>query len=385
VAGRATLLMVVLLAVYIAVPRLVEQTFYAATRGRQRAESEAAARLLSDVNASRLSQGSQLVSARVAPSVVQVVTERAAPEWVDEDDLDEVAIPQGTDHGSGIVMDGDGYILTNYHVIEDASRCQVLLADGRQLPGVVIGYDALSDLAVIRVKASNLIPVVWGDSDELEVGSLVWAVGSPYGLDHSVTMGIVSAKHRAGKAGNVFQDFLQTDAAVNPGNSGGPLVDAQGRVVGVNSMILGYAYQGISFAIPSNLALPVYEKLKAGERVERGYLGVRMAALTPKDAVALGLATTAGVLVKGTADAGDTLDHLVPSPALRAGVKPNDVIVEWNGHRIEEPMELSLLVAHTAAGTIVPMTIIRDGSTMALKVHVGTRPEEVHRRRSIRG
>ena len=177
--------------------------------------------------------------------------------------------------GSGVIIDPAGYILTNYHVVRGANEIRISLSDGRKVDANLVGRDAATDLAVLKVAADGLLAAEWGDSNDLEVGALVWAVGSPFGLQRSITFGILSAKNRAGVAGTVYQDFLQTDAAVNPGNSGGPLVDARGRVVGINTAIVGEAYQGISFAIPSSVARGVYERLKTTGRVERaGWVSV---------------------------------------------------------------------------------------------------------------
>ena len=190
-------------------------------------------------------------------------------------------------------MDAAGYVLTNNHVIRGASSIQVSLADGRKVKAMVIGRDGATDLAVLKIDADGLVPATFGDSESAETGALVWAVGSPFGLERTVTYGILSASTAQGLAGNPSQDFLQTDAAVNPGNSGGPLVDSSGQVIGINTAIVGDAYQGISFAIPSNVAQEIYERIKVG----RGWLGVQMGAMDEVRAHAAGMKETTGVYI----------------------------------------------------------------------------------------
>ncbi len=208
---------------------------------------------------------------------------------------------------------------------------------------------------MIKIDADGLIPAPWGDSDALPVGAPVWAVGNPYGLDRSVTFGIISAKSRRGFSANPYQEFLQTDAAVNPGNSGGPLVNVQGEVVGINTAIVGKSYQGISFAIPSETAHHIYDQLRANHHVVRGYLGVQLAQegeITPQLAQKLGLKDTHGALVKQVVAGG---------PADKAGIEPGDVIVEWNGHPVDSDTTLKLMIARTEVGSEVDCVILRDG------------------------
>src|SRR5262249_23817000 len=208
---------------------------------------------------------------------------------------------------------------------EDASEINVRLDDGRSFAAEIVGVDPAVDLAVLKINASGLAAAQWGDSDKLEVGEMVWAVGSPYGLDQTITSGIISAKGRHDLGGStLFQDFLQTDVALNPGNSGGPLVDVNGDVVGINSAIFGRAYQGISFAIPSNLARDIYEKLRKDRKIVRGYFGVYLVPLSAEIARELSLPqeVTGGAVV----------GYVHPSsPARAAGVRRGDVIVKWDG------------------------------------------------------
>jgi serine protease Do len=270
--------------------------------------------------------------------------------------------------GSGVIVDSTGYIVTNNHVVEGAQQIEVHLSDGRKRQADVIGTDPLTDIAVLKIDADSLIAAEWGDSDKLEVGALVWAIGNPFGLDRSVTMGIISAKGRPGQ--NPFQNYLQTDAAVNPGNSGGPLVNIEGKIVGINTAIVGPSYQGVSFSIPSNEARKVYDRLRTEGKVARGWLGVALAQLTPELAKQLGLRQLRGALVQ---------DVVRGAPAEKAGIEPGDVVVEWNGIAVDNSMMLSPLVAATKIGSSVPATIIRDGKSMEIKVTVEERPAELNR------
>jgi len=229
----------------------------------------------------------------------------------------------------------------------------------------VIGRDGQTDLAVLKIEADKLVPADWGDSETVEPGALVWAVGSPFGLERTITHGILSAKHRAGLAGNPTQDFLQTDAAVNPGNSGGPLVDAGGRVIGINTAIVGDAYQGISFAIPSNVARDIYNRIKVG----RGWLGVRLEAVTPELTDQLGLTAKSGVYIAGI------YLHDNKSPASTAGMQPGDVLLKWNGNAVASPGELRTLVEKTPAGSKVKAIVLRNDQELTLEIIVGRRPE----------
>ncbi|NUQ64542.1 MAG: trypsin-like peptidase domain-containing protein, partial [Pirellulales bacterium] len=264
-------------------PYLAEQIQYGLTRGRERARAEVARGELADSPdvASRYT----LVAQAIAPSVVGIDTVRVV------ESRDEMAYlfhqPQlrAEGEGSGVIVDKAGYIITNYHVVDGATEASVKLSDGRVIRDVeLVGTDPQTDIAVLRINASGLTAAPWGDSDELQVGAPVLAVGNPFGLERTVTAGIISAKERRGVVGNIgYQDFIQTDAAVNPGNSGGPLVNMKAEVVGINTAIYGRAYQGISFAIPSRLAHEVYDQLKAtGKITERGWLGIQMAPITPE-------------------------------------------------------------------------------------------------------
>jgi serine protease Do len=362
----------VLLAITYFVPFLAEQTQYAITRGKQRAEHDFARQHLGESPLADLSFASQMVSEVAGPSVVHINTLGVETSILPTATRRRTRIPT-EGQGSGIIMEASGYILTNYHVIRESHDIEVALADGRKVKAQVIGHDQATDLAVLKINADKLVPATWGDSEEIKPGALVWAVGSPFGLDQSITSGILSAKHRAGLAGTFHQDFLQSDAAVNPGNSGGPLVDNHGRVIGVNTAIVGDAYQGISFAIPSNVAREVYERVKTEKVVRRGWLGVELAEVTQEHARQNRMATTDGVYIVG----------IVPqpegSPAARAGIHAGDVVIRWNDAAIRTPADLSRLVAKTPIGSRAKVVVIRSEQELALEVVVGERPTQQDR------
>jgi serine protease Do len=368
---RVLLLLTLLLMLQYVVPYILERYQYAVTRGRQRAEYEAAVQGLRDLNLDGLSKAYQLVSQRVAPSVVHINVlasrQRDLP-----NEFAQLFGPQQRElmgQGSGVIMDHEGHVVTNFHVVHGAARVEVSLSDGRVLPARVVGADPLTDLAVLKIPGNNLSPAEWGDSEALDVGALVWAAGSPFGLQSTITSGIVSAKHRAGMAGEVYQDFLQTDAAVNPGNSGGPLVDAHGRVVGINTAILGDAYQGVSFAIPSSVAKEVFQRLKTKGQIARGWLGVQLRDVRDEDVQQRGLPDNRGALISAVID-----DPRLPSPALEAGLQTGDVVLRWNGKPIAKPAELIRLVAMTEVGSTATIDVWRDGHELRLKVKIAERP-----------
>jgi S1-C subfamily serine protease len=355
-------------------PNFVERMKYASTRGRERAEVESARYEISGLKLDDLGHVFGLVAKSAGPSVVHINTVRRPFGGRSSDDEFDALFggygarqPATLGQGSGVIIDKSGLIITNNHVIEGATSIQVVLSTGEKLTGSVVGFDGPTDLAVLRVSASDLITAEWGDSDKLEVGSFVWAIGNPFGLDRSVTFGIISAKDRQVIEGhsNPYQSFLQTDAAVNPGNSGGPLVDIEGKVVGINTAIIGRAYQGISFSIPSAIAREVYQKIVANGKVPRGYLGVQLVAITPAIAKKFDLKVAEGVLVGGVGEG---------SPAHKAGIEPGDVIVRWNNQDIDDPQKLTLLVAQTEVGSKAEVVINRDGQEIKRTVRVEERP-----------
>ncbi len=370
-----TFLIAVLLLLQYALPYILEKCQYALTRGRQRAEYEIAAEGLSNLPLEELSKAYQMVSQHVGPSVVHIsvrsVHERGVPNEFAQLYGPQIHVLQG--QGSGVIVDPNGYIVTNYHVVYSAAEIQVSLSDGRVLPAQVVGTDALTDLAVLKVEGDDLVAAEWGDSDSLDVGALVWAVGSPFGLERTITSGIISAKHRSGMAGEVYQDFLQTDAAVNPGNSGGPLVDARGRVVGINTAILGESYQGVSFSIPSSVAREVYDRLKTGGQVARGWLGVELREVTDEDVFTQQLPDKNGAFVARVPN--QVMGVAIPSPARDAGMQVGDVVIRWNDRRIRKPSELIRLVAMSDIGSSAKVILLRGGREFSLTVKVGGRPE----------
>ncbi len=269
--------------------------------------------------------------------------------------------------GSGFVISADGYILTNYHVVADADTIEVRFSDRRYFEAEVIGSDKASDVALIKIDAEGLPTVKIGTGKDLEVGEWVLAIGSPFGFDHSVTAGIVSAKGRSLPSEN-YVPFIQTDVAINPGNSGGPLINMQGEVIGINSQIYSRTggFMGLSFAIPIELAMNVANQLRDTGHVARGYLGVLIQDVDRDLAESFGLEQPHGALVsqvmKGT-------------PAEAAGLQAGDIIVRFNGHLIRRSSELPPLVGTSAVGRDADLEIIRDGAPRSLKVHIAQLPE----------
>ncbi|MEJ2170875.1 MAG: Do family serine endopeptidase, partial [Desulfobacterales bacterium] len=272
--------------------------------------------------------------------------------------------------GSGIIIDSQGHILTNNHVVAGASKIQVQLTDGSTYPARVLGTDPKTDLGVIQISADKPLPfAIFGDSDKVEVGQWVVAIGQPENLSESVSQGVISAKHRTGiENPSDYQDFLQTDAAINPGNSGGPLMDLHGNVIGINSAIFSTSggFQGIGFAIPSNMAAHVGEALMKYGKVERGWLGVSLQNLTPELAQSFGLKTSQGAVVTQVVKGG---------PADEAGIKVGDVITELQGKQISGVARLRNAIADTKVGQEVDLTVLRDGKPQQIKVKIGNLEE----------
>ncbi len=267
--------------------------------------------------------------------------------------------------GSGVIVSGDGYILTNRHVIANMEDIKVTLSDKREFKGKIVGTDPRTDLAVIKINASGLPTIPWGDSDKLEVGEYVLAIGNPYGLSQTVTQGIVSALGR-NLGITDYEGFIQTDAAINPGNSGGALVNVRGELVGINVAIIGSS-GGIGLAIPSNGARSVMTSLISKGRVVRGFLGVQIRDVTPALAKTLGLGEARGALV----------GEIVPdSPAIKAGLQPGDVILQFNGKRIDNSHSLRSTVASTEVGRQAKVEVWRNGKAHTLEVKVAELPSE---------
>ncbi len=265
------------------------------------------------------------------------------------------ARPRGVSQGTGFIISGDGYVLTNHHVVDGADTVRIRLADRREFTAKVVGSDELSDVALLKVAATGLPNLRIGDSKTLKSGQWVVAIGSPFGLDHSVTAGIVSAVGRANPyADQRYVPFIQTDVAINRGNSGGPLLDTRGQVVGINSQIFSNSggYQGVSFAIPIDVAMSAVQQLKATGKVIRGQLGVQIQTMSRDAAKALGLPGPSGALVAGV-EAG--------SAAQKAGIQRQDVISRVNGQSINDSSDLPPIIGAMAPGTRVTLELIRDG------------------------
>jgi serine protease Do len=318
--------------------------------------------------------------ARVAPSIVTIRSERvskpvAAPFDNNGENPFQFLFPRGFPApdlrprregglGSGVVVSPDGYILTNNHVVAGATTVRVELVDRRTFTAKVVGADAPSDLAVVKIAATGLPALAFGDSDAMRVGDVVLAFGNPLGVGQTVTMGIVSAKGRATDVGDGnFEDFLQTDAPINQGNSGGALVNTAGQLVGINSQILSPSGGniGIGFAIPSRMAESVMGQLVSGGRVARGQLGVTVQALTSDMAESLGLKEVHGAVVSSVASG---------SPAEKAGVKRGDVIVSVDGVNVEDGNTLRNRIASTRPGSTVALGVVRDGSAKTIRVEL---------------
>ena len=281
--------------------------------------------------------------------------------------------PRGV--GSGFILTADGYVMTNAHVVEDASEVLVTLPDKREFKAKIVGADKRTDVAVVKIEATGLPAVKVGDISKLRVGEWVMAIGSPFGLENTVTAGIVSAKQR--DTGE-YLPFIQTDVAINPGNSGGPLINMRGEVVGINSQIYSRSggFMGISFSIPIDEAIRVSEQLRTSGRVSRGRIGVQIDQVTKDVAEAIGLSKAQGALVRGV-EAG--------SPGEKAGVEPGDVITKFDGKAIEKPSDLPRLVGNTKPGTKSTLTVFRRGNSRDLSVTIAEiEPDKPAKRASDR-
>lgn len=272
--------------------------------------------------------------------------------------------------GSGVIVTPDGYILTNNHVVEEADEILVNLADKRSFKAKLIGADPKTDVAVIKINAAGFPVLPWGDSSHLQVGEMVLAVGNPFGLNQTVTLGIVSAVGRANMGIVDYEDFIQTDAAINPGNSGGALVNLKGELIGINTAIFSRSggYMGIGFAIPSNMAKSVMSSLLKHGKVIRGWLGVSIQELTPDLAKQFGVSGSQGTLVA---------DVLEGSPAAKAKLERGDIITGYNGTPIKDPTQLRALVAETAPGTTARLSFIRDQKERNVSVTIGELPQNI--------
>jgi len=274
--------------------------------------------------------------------------------------------------GSGVIVSSDGYIITNNHVIKNADKIKVRLSDKREFIGKLVGADPKTDLSVIKIEAEDLSSTEIGNSDELKVGELVLAIGNPYGLNKTITMGIVSAVGRANVGIADYEDFIQTDAAINPGNSGGALVNVRGELVGINTAIFSTSggYQGIGFAIPSNMVKVVMDSLITEGKVTRGWFGVSVQSITPDLAKQFKLDENQGILISNVIE---------NSPAERAGLMRGDVIIEFNGKKVDEPFTLRNTVAGIKPGEEVSIKIIRDEEIRTINIVIGELPGDIQK------
>ncbi len=272
--------------------------------------------------------------------------------------------PLAAESGSGVIVSDEGHIVTNLHVISGAGSVQVQLADGRTMSARLVGSDPMSDIAILKVEADGLRALTFGDSDHVNVGQLVFAVGNPLGLQETVTQGIISARGRRASS-EAANEFFQTDAAINPGNSGGPLVDLKGEIIGINNAVSAQG-QGIGFAIPSNTVRRVFENIRDYGRFIRPWFGASMRSLTPQLAQQLHQPDTVGVLV---------LFVYQGSPAEMGGLKPYDVILEFNGKPIRDLIDLRNRVVETDVGQKVSLKVRRDGREQTLQVVIAAEPQ----------
>jgi serine protease Do len=268
--------------------------------------------------------------------------------------------------GSGFIIDKDGYIVTNNHVIENADKIKVIMKDGQELDAEIVGRDANTDLALLKIQPERALPVLkFGNSDRLKVGEWVVAIGNPFGLDHTVTAGVVSAKGRVIGSGP-YDDFIQTDASINPGNSGGPLLNMAGEVVGINTAIIASG-QGIGFAIPVNMAKGIVEQLQFKGEVTRGWLGVMIQDLSKELAEYYGAPDAKGALVA---------EIVQGDPADKAGIEPKDIITKVDGQQVENSRDLTRMIAAIPVGRQIEITVLRKGSARIFKVEIGKREDK---------
>ncbi len=332
---------------------------------------------------------------KVMPSIVNVFSSKKVPNerivqpFLDDpffrrffgDDLPNNRQPrerQERSLGSGVIVSKDGYILTNNHVVDDATDVKVSLNDKREFTAKVVGRDSKTDLAVLKIDQGGLPTVAFGDSTKLQVGDVVLAIGNPFGVGQTVTMGVVSAMGRGGLGIEEYEDFIQTDAAINPGNSGGALINPQGELVGINTAILSRSggNQGIGFAIPASLARNVMDQIITGGKVTRAFLGVMIQPVTPDIAKAFKVPRNEGALIA---------DVSPSSPAERAGLKAGDVITKVDGQSISDSRALQLLIAQMKPGRSVHVSILRDGSERDYSVTLGEQPGDKSEASSTQG
>lgn len=388
--------LILLVALRFMLPSMLEFSRYAWHRGQLRAEYEMAGQQLERVSWEGLNHISETVAKRTNASVVHITMSA-------ESGSETPSRRPKVGQGSGVVADTQGHIVTNYHVLDEGSQINVVLADERTCIAQLVGFDKLTDLAVLKINADELFPIAWGDSDCIEVGSPVWAIGSPFGLTGSITFGILSSKHRLDltgtsydepnlipfsrgskrKASARYSDLMQSDVAVNPGNSGGPLVNGRGEMIGINTAIIGESYRGVSFSIPSNVVRSVFNQILETGKMRRGWIGVELvraseATVGPqptvanadsndlRDIVDLARLPIRGAVVRGLTE---------KSPAMQAGVRVGDTIVEINGVKIKGVEDLIFEIGKSPVGSKVPIVIDRKGHSISIEITVAERPD----------
>ena len=285
------------------------------------------------------------------------------------DRFDDEERQQQSSLGSGVIVSQQGFILTNHHVVESADEIQVALADGRNVPAKLVGADPETDLAVLRIDLKNLPAMTFGSSENIKIGDVVLAIGNPFGVGQTVTMGIVSAVGRSHLGINTFENFIQTDAAINPGNSGGALIDVSGNLIGINSAIYSRSggNQGIGFTIPVSLAKKIMEQIIQRGVVTRGWIGVEVQDVTPELAESFNLGTQQGALIAGV---------LRDAPADKADIHPGDVVVDIAGKQVTDSSELLNLISDLPPGKSAKIKVIRTQKAMTVEVNIGTRPKQ---------
>lgn len=349
------------------VSRDVPATTSEETLGQLPAILDSQPQSLVDITLADISLASAQLAARAASAVVRVESVyKGQPALADDLDTYFGHVPPES-VGSGFVVDKLGHVLTNYHVVRGADSISIRDAHHRSSPATIVGYDSLTDLALLKSVDLAHPPLSFGDSNRLAAGQLVWAIGSPHGLDQSVTMGIISSVDRPTLLDSPFQDFLQTDASINPGSSGGPLLDTQGNVIGINTATSGSNFSGIGFALPSNVAKQVLEQLRVHGEMPRGWIGVQLGAVTPARAAVAGLERAAGAYVESLA-AGDA------SPAQQAGLRVADICTMFQDQPVTGPLGLIRQIAGHTIHTTAKLTVMRGGQVVELTVTVQRRP-----------
>ena len=377
------LVFILFLSVLIAfTPKIAKRIAYAWNIGIEQAKAEVARQFLDDNHFSVSEQRTVWVAKAVAPSVVGVHTMATKPaeEYSVMRDGHGGSETLGFDLGSGVIVDERGYIVTNEHVIRGALEIRVQLSDGRIVHAELIGQDRAIDLAVLHIEASDIQAIDWGDSRQVAVGERVLAIGSPFGLQQTITSGIISATERydaarimLGRRGFATfpHEFLQTDAPINFGNSGGALVDMNGKLIGICTLVVASEHggnSGIGFAIPSVMTKHIYEEIISLGEVKRGWIGVQTDDIVWYDAQQMGQDRPKGAVITGMSPR---------SPAIAAGLQRSDVILRWGDIEITRPLHLIHLVTLTTPGTVVPVEVFRKGEILTFEVTVGTRPMEL--------